>query len=634
MLGSIRDKASGWIAGIIVGALIISFALWGVNSYFGQGGQVNVAMVNDTEIDLQTYQRALVNLRRQMQQIFGEEISLDEEELIRQQTLQRLIDTSLVNQIVAEQRLRISDQQVANTIQSLEIFQDESGFDMMAYELGVANLGLTPKMFELEMRKDLLAEQLQSGIAETVFVTEAELNQILKLDNQTRDITYALLSVSNYIDDIEVSDEQVNSYYETNKNNYKTPEMVKIAYIDLDVNKIAESIKPIEDELRAYYQSNKDTYDVDEQRSVTKLFVKIDEEAGEEQIANAKTVIENALAMANDGIEFEKIIEEFTEEGKGALQFSEHAFVVRGIMGDEIDEFLFSAEENEISGMIESKDTFNIIKVGEIRGGPKNIYEKVAEQVVNDYKLNQAQLKYFELSDQLTTLAYEYPDSLELAAEAIDSPVQESDYFARDNDDEGIIGNDRLIASSFNEELISSGINSDAIELGENHIAVIRVLEHKPSEIKPLEYVKAEVIADIKQQLTADKLESIGKEIISQLKDGVAPEALEIDKEIKWESESAAKRDSVNISRSILRKAFQLTPSNGQVAIDGYRFGSGDYAVVMVTAVEDGNLDNIEEGDSKKVENELKRLKSSAEWREFLTNSKDKAKVMIFEENI
>jgi len=634
MLGSIRDKASGWIAGIIVGALIISFALWGVNSYFGQGGQVNVAMVNDTEIDLQTYQRALVNLRRQMQQIFGEEISLDEEELIRQQTLQRLIDTSLVNQIVAEQRLRISDQQVANTIQSLEIFQDESGFDMMAYELGVANLGLTPKMFELEMRKDLLAEQLQSGIAETVFVTEAELNQILKLDNQTRDITYALLSVSNYIDDIEVSDEQVNSYYETNKNNYKTPEMVKIAYIDLDVNKIAESIKPIEDELRAYYQSNKDTYDVDEQRSVTKLFVKIDEEAGEEQIANAKTVIENALAMANDGIEFEKIIEEFTEEGKGALQFSEHAFVVRGIMGDEIDEFLFSAEENEISGMIESKDTFNIIKVGEIRGGPKNIYEKVAEQVVNDYKLNQAQLKYFELSDQLTTLAYEYPDSLELAAEAIDSPVQESDYFARDNDDEGIIGNDRLIASSCNEELISSGINSDAIELGENHIAVIRVLEHKPSEIKPLEYVKAEVIADIKQQLTADKLESIGKEIISQLKDGVAPEALEIDKEIKWESESAAKRDSVNISRSILRKAFQLTPSNGQVAIDGYRFGSGDYAVVMVTAVEDGNLDNIEEGDSKKVENELKRLKSSAEWREFLTNSKDKAKVMIFEENI
>ncbi len=214
--------------------------------------------------------------------------------------------------------------------------------------------------------------------------------------------------------------------------------------------------------------------------------------------------------------------------------------------------------------------------------------------------MNQAQLKYFELSDQLTTLAYEYPDSLELAAEAIDSPVQESDYFARDNDDEGIIGNDRLIASSFNEELISSGINSDAIELGENHIAVIRVLEHKPSEIKPLEYVKAEVIADIKQQLTADKLESIGKEIISQLKDGVAPEALEIDKEIKWESESAAKRDSVNISRSILRKAFQLTPSNGQVAIDGYRFGSGDYAVVMVTAVEDGNLDNIEEGDSKK----------------------------------
>ena len=67
MLGLIRDKASGWIAGIIVGALVLSFAFWGVSSYFGQGGDVNVATVNDSQIKLKSFQQSFYSLRKQMQ---------------------------------------------------------------------------------------------------------------------------------------------------------------------------------------------------------------------------------------------------------------------------------------------------------------------------------------------------------------------------------------------------------------------------------------------------------------------------------------------------------------------------------------------------------------------------------------
>ncbi|MEQ8937381.1 MAG: SurA N-terminal domain-containing protein, partial [Gammaproteobacteria bacterium] len=255
MLGQIRDRATGWIAGVIVGALIISFAFWGVSFYFGGDGQANVATVNDTNIDLQTYQRAFSNLRRQMQQIFGDEISLEEEELIRQQTLQRLVDTEIINQIVRENNFQITDQQVAATITNLELFQDEEGFDRNKYEQGIASLGMAPAYFEQQLRMDLLSEQLQAGLTETLFVTKEELNDVLRMKNQVRDITYAIISIEDYKDEIEVSENDIQAYYDENKQRYASPEMVRIAYIDMDVEKIAENVEFTEQDLRDYYQS-------------------------------------------------------------------------------------------------------------------------------------------------------------------------------------------------------------------------------------------------------------------------------------------------------------------------------------------------------------------------------------------
>lgn len=634
MLGQIRDRATGWIAGVIVGALIISFAFWGVSFYFGGDGQANVATVNDTNIDLQTYQRAFSNLRRQMQQIFGDEISLEEEELIRQQTLQRLVDTEIINQIVRENNFQITDQQVAATITNLELFQDEEGFDRNKYEQGIASLGMAPAYFEQQLRMDLLAEQLQAGLTETLFVTKEELNDVLRMKNQVRDITYAIISIEDYKDEIEVSENDIQAYYDENKQRYASPEMVRIAYIDIDVEKIAENVKFTEQDLRDYYQNNKDQYDVAEQRSVTRLIAKTGEEATEDDIEAARAVIEQAMAMVNDGKTFEEIVQIFSEEGRGGLEFSENAFMTPGIMGDEIDEFLFGNDEGSVSDIIETESGLNIVKVGEIRGGPKNVFERVAEQIENDYRRNQAELQYFELADQVATLAYEHPATLEIAAEETGLEVIESDFFSRNNDNEDITGNDRIITESFKQERIDSGLNSDSIELDVNHTVIIRVTEHKPAAIQPLEDVREEIIADIKQDRAEEKVADVGEAIIAQLEAGTAPEEVQVSKEIKWNNAEGAKRDTTGVTRSVLRAAFQINKPANVPGLKGYSLGSGDYAVVMVTAVEDGDVEEVAETTEKATVNDMLRLRGTAEWREFLDTARDGAKIKIFEDNI
>lgn len=635
MLGTIRDKATGWIAGIIVGLLIISFAFWGVSFYFGQGGDVKVASVNGTDIKLKTFQRAFYNFRQQMKSALGKEPSLEEDALIKEQTLQKLVTTELVNQVIKENNLRVSNAQVLQAIKNLELFQGEGGFDRAKYEQTILKLGMKPAYFEQQMRMDMLSEQLQAGLSETLFVMNAELQDILRLKLQTRDITYSILAFDDYSDDTEINDKDIETYYQSHPDHYADPEKVKIAYVELDAAEIAKSIKADEESLRKYYDENKDNYDVAEQRSLTKLFIKVDKDTSEEDKAKAKKVMESALELAKQGKTLEEVVKQFTKEGKGGLEFSEHAFMTAGILDKKLDEFLFSADENALSDIIETENGFNIIKVGKIRGGPKNKFENVAEQVEHDYKQAQAELQYFELADQLTTLSYEHSDTLDLAAEATGQVVKETDFFSRNSAKEGILSNAKVISSSFDPELISSGLNSEAIELSDNHIVVLRVLDHKAATTKPLSDVKDEVIADIRKERTTNNIRKAGESIVQQLKSGVKPEEIKSDVKIEWLTADNVKRNDVNVSRAVLRTAFKAgKPVNGTPAIAGQVLGSGDYAVVVVKATHDGNIEENNDEISKATDLELRRTRGSTEWQEFLKDARDNADVKIYKDNI
>lgn len=633
MLTAIRDRASGWIAAIIVGALIISFAFWGVSFYFGDGPALNVASVNDEQISQRAFQRSFQNFRQRMQAMFGGSFSLEEDALIRQQTLQSLIDAELINQIVGRQGLRVPDAMVIRAIKDLELFKDEEGFDRGKYERGIFSLGMDPAYFENQVRMDLLSEQLQAGLAESLFVLAEETARVWRLGAETRDIRYAILERDRFMDEVEVSAEEISAYYAANPADYLEPEQVRIAYVELNLDEIAASIPVDAASLRAYYEDNRAEYDIAEQRSLQRLSVKT--AAGESAEPEARAVIEAALALANEGREFAEIAAQFSAEGK-ALEFSEHDFMTRGVMDAEIDAFLFSAAEDELSGIIATATGLNIVKVGAISGGPDNSFENAAPQVEQDYRLAQAEARYFELADELVTLSYEHADTLEVAAEAAGLKINETAYFSQDSGaTEGISANAAVLTQSFDPELIQSGQNSDAIELGQNHIVVLRVIDHKPAQTRPLAEAREQVLTDLRHKKAAARAEQSGQAILAGLKAGQPDSALETALEVEWSEAEGVKRDDVLVSRAILRHAFRLgKPENGQPLMTGAALGSGDYALVVVTAAQEGEAAPADADLRQDLDLELKRALGGAEWRGFLQNARDNANVDIYRENI
>jgi len=478
---------------------------------------------------------------------------------------------------------------------------------------------------------DLLSEQLQAGFLETTFILEPELENILRLESQSRDITYTILSLPSFIEDGEISDSDIDVFYQANPNLFTQPEQVKVAYLELNIKELAKDIETNEEVLRNFYNDNKGDYDVVEQRSVRKLFVKTGEKATDENKNKAEVVITSALELVNEGKDFEEIVKQSTGE---TLEFSEHTFMSKGIMGKEIDEFLFNSEEGVVSKVIETKEGFNIVKVVEIRGGSENKYENSAQKVKEDYKNKQAELQFFELSDQLTTLSYENSDNLEIAADAIGKEIINTDYFARDNNLEGLLSDPLIISKSFDPELIRSGNNSDAIELSDNHIVVLRVLEHREPATKPLEDVRDEVIASIRLKLAGEKVNETGDRIITELKSGVNPESVISHSGIEWTTTEKVKRDDMFINRAILRSVFGAgKPNSDEPIITSQRLGSGDYAIIVILNANDETLE-VDEEQKKSTDLRLRRTLSTNEWQDLLRDARNNTDIRIFNENI
>jgi len=634
MLQFIREKTSGVIAIAIVALLIVTFAFWGVSYYFGQGGEVVAIKVNDSDIVLQEYQRVYQNVRRQWQEILGDDAGSVDDELVKQQTLDNLIERELVNQINDSLNLRVSAQQVREVINSVELFQGANGFDNSIYERSVGQLGFTPIMFELQIQEDMKAGQLQSSLAETVFVTEDEVRLLAGLKNQSRDISYSIISSDKLKEEMTLPDEDISDFYKNNIRDYMEPEQVKIAYVDLSLQQMAKNIEISDDELLDYYEVNKADYNVEDQRKIRHITISLDENATEKHIAGARSKAEALIALLKGGMSFDELSEKHSDDPDYKIEMSELGFLTKGIMAAEIDEVMFSLDEGEISAPITTQKSVDVIRVESIKGGEKNTLENVKEVVEQVYRLSVAENDFFEATDQLANLSYEHPDTLDIAGDDLSLKIMESEFFNRTSQSDPLLSDKKIISASFSEDVLN-GINSEVLEVGDNRVVVLRMVEHISEHKKPLADVRDRVVTRMKYEQARAQVRETGEAILAKLNDGSDLEQLATDADIEWTHLTAIKRDNSGINRSVLRTAFKLgRPNNGQSLFGGVSLGSGDYALVIVKSVYDPDPSTFTEEELEPIRSQLLQLQANSNWRQLVKDARNLSEVNIFSTHV
>jgi len=627
MLIQIRNWATGWVAGAIMVLIIITFAVWGIN-FAGQGSEPVIASVNGKDIKLRQFQQAYNNFRDQMQKYTRKSLSPGEEELLKKQTLDKLIQDEIINQATVDNGLQISDATIRKAITNIDVFSGENGFNRGAYEIGVMQLGMTTASFEHQLRLELMANQLQEVVTNSAFVSEKEAVWLTRINKQTRDLTYTILPADDLKDSIKISNDAIEKYYNKTSQDLLYPEQVRVAYLELSVDKLVQEVEIVEELLRTYYHNNKDKYDVKEQRKVHIIDFKLGPDAEDKDVEIASSKAEKIRKLIASGISFTDIAENHDDGSAPEMLVSEHGFLASGVLPKEVDEALFSMNEGELSEVIRTDRGLHVFRVEGIKGGIKNTFENAREEVEMDYKRSEAELKYFDLSDTLVTLTYEHADTLEVAAEEVGIEIQESDSFSR-NSAAGILAEPKVLAASFDKKAIKSGENSEAIELNNNHLLVLQVLEHFPAEKKPLEAVREQVAQILKTEQASKRQREKGQKILQQLEQGLDLSQVAEALEFEWSQAEGVTRDDVSINRKILRTAFKLgKPERDGLTFGGVEIGNEDYAVVAVSRIEYPITLNDEDIDKTKLM--LLQSKASEEWSSVVNELKEKASISIY----
>lgn len=633
MLQTIRNVVTGWFAVVIVALLIIPFAFWGINYYFDPAPDRTVAKVNDREISVAEFQRAYFNYRQQLSEFLGS-IDLSDEEPIKRETLEMLIETEVLGQLARKSGMRLGDDDVVRLIAGLEAFQYGGRFDPELYNQALRRLGMTPASFEEQLRAEMLQEQFQAAILDTAFVTSREINDLARIQSETRDIVYSIIDSRPIYDEIEVSDEDIAAYYEANQDYYMEPEQIRIEYLEMTVDALADELVFSDDELLAYYENNKLRYEDEETRRTTQLYIKLDEDADEDQVAQAEQHMAFMMERIDAGDSLEEIATEYSAQFGPDFDLLTLGYLAPGVMAPAVDEVVFDMEEEEIRGPLRSEVGKHIIRLDDIRPPVENIFENMRDQVEQDYALEQAEQLFLERIDDLATLSFEHPDTLEVAAEAVGLPIKTSDWFDRGGGS-GIAAHGDVVMTSFSEEVLETGHNSDVIELDLDHMVVLRIIDRQPEQQIPLDEVRDEIVDDLRFERAQAEARRIGEEILAALRNGDDYDHLARQFGVEWHYAEDVTRDDFEVNRTVLRTAFRAgKPEAGAPIHTGVSIGSGDYIIVGVEAVHEPSEDTLTADERQALESRLARARAESNWQLLVEEARRAADVRIYEDNL
>ncbi|MCG7564328.1 SurA N-terminal domain-containing protein [Pseudoalteromonas sp. McH1-42] len=586
MLEKIREGSQGLAAKIILGVVILSFALAGIGGYLGQTTEQAVAEVNGVKITQMEFSRAYENERARLERQFGEyftQISADPAYMaqIRSGVIDRLVQQELQNQLAVELGLRVSDEQVKEAIFELPYFQLGGEFSNDRYLQLIRQMNFKPDTFREYMREEMTRNQLVSAVAGSDFVLDNELKQTLALQQQTRDIDYMLLSKETVKSEVAVTEAEIADYYELNQEQFQAPEQIALQYLELTSGDVTLDEPVTDEQVRAYYEENQAQYLEEERRRVAHILIESAEDA---QAAQQKA--EALYQQLQEGKDFAELAATESDDVASAEVGGDLDWIERDMMEPEFEEAAFAlANVGDFSPVVETEFGFHIIQLTDLQAQQSKAFEEVAVELRAELENTAKANAFYEKQSQIAELAFEVADSLEDAAAVADIELKSTELVSRAALPAPL--NDPSIANAiFTPELIEDRVNSEVLEAGNEHIVVVRVLDHKPATVKPLEEVTAQIKTRLENEKASELIKEKANTLYAQLEDGKALSDIAAAESTEVKTEAALKRQSFTVAPEIVQQAFKLAhPDSEQTQSALVELNSGDAALLVLKAV-------------------------------------------------
>ncbi len=580
MLQAINDRIKGWLGAIVIVLITIPFAFWGIESYLG-GGKDFAAIIDGEEIPVHQFENAYSNQLAKLNKQYGENLPLSHAQ-IKSQVMDQLINTRVLEASSYASGYRISDASLKKGV--AEIFTREGKFDREYFENYLRYSGMTVSQYESALRNEMLILQKQNGLFSSSIITDKEARKLAALEQQTREISLIRYKLDTNSPDINITEEDIEAYYQSNASRYMTPERVSVEYVELTSDSLVEDIELDEERLQAMYDEYRQSILKNEERKARHILLQTGESKDKQKDVVMLRIRELQQKLDN-GASFEELAREYSEDVGSAKQGGDLDWVSAGQMVKPFEDALFSLNKGEISDVVETRFGLHLIKLEDVRAGEIKTYAEKRDEFAGELQQEIISGLFYDASETMAIAAYENPDSLDAVVDAISMPPIKTEMFTR-ADGAGLASNDKFRAAAFSSAVLQDGLNSDVIEITPEHVVVLRLLKHEPASPLPLERVRDRIESDLKSVAAVDKAMADAIDAKNRIAGGASPESVISGDQTIEKPAAFTRQDAVKMDPFIGRAAFLMPhPQNGQPSVQEVNTQTGDIAVIVLNKV-------------------------------------------------
>ena len=306
MLEGLRVASQNWIGrtimAIVMGVIVVSFAIWGVGDVFRGMTAQRLARVGSGEITVDAYRNAYQMELRRIQQKLRRAVTNQEARQagLDQQVLERLVLETALDQKARALGLASSDQTTQQLLAQEKVFQGADGkFDPERFKQIARDAGFSERGFVTEEKaayiRRMLSDVVIAGVEPPALMIEA----IHRFRNETRAVDYFVIPTSAISSTSQPSEEELKKYYDEREQAFKAREYRKLTLLTVSPSSIGKPSEVSADEIKKLYDEVKTKrFGAPEKRDVRQIVFKTEAEA------------EDALAKLKKGLDLEALAKE------------------------------------------------------------------------------------------------------------------------------------------------------------------------------------------------------------------------------------------------------------------------------------------------------------------------------------
>jgi peptidyl-prolyl cis-trans isomerase D len=516
MLDRMR-RHKGWLKWSLA-LVCLAFVIFYIPAFLERGPDAMstdaVASVDGQDITVNEFRRAYQTQLQVYRNAYGGNMS---EQMLKQlgldqQILQQMVDEQAALAEARRQGIDVSDSEVAQRIVSIPAFQENGQFIGQARYAALLRMQrppMTAEEFEDSLRRSIVVDKLRSALTDWVTVGDKDVAQEFKRRNEKVKVDLVLFPADKYRADVAVTDAELQSYFDSHKEQYRIGERRKIKYLLIDVDALRGRTPVTSREIEKSYNDNIEMYSTPEQVRASHILLKTDGKNDAEVKAKADEV----LKEAKGGADFAELAKKYSQDEQSAKNGGDLDYFARGKMVPEFDEVAFTLQPGQVSDVVKTQFGYHIIKVVDKKPATTRTLEEVRPQITEQLSWEKAQARAGDLAASLEK-EISAPADLDKTAQREGLKVQESGFFTRDEPILGLGPSPAAAAEAFG---LNAGQVSGAVQTSRGY-AFLTVTGTQAPHTPKLDEVKEKVREDVTKQKAKELARQKAATVLASLK--------------------------------------------------------------------------------------------------------------------